>query len=143
MIETFNFRLSNYDYSYPAAVEGSFTDYRNGIVCKNPSLNLECYLNYLQLLNDSKERWKSNGYLHLGMMPVVMAPSFMQRKFTDLICDRLNAFDIKYYSMPPVSLFYENCKIPERDIWVFREDAAKLMGVNNTTAEQFLRWCYS
>ncbi|MBQ2885879.1 MAG: hypothetical protein IJE43_19310 [Alphaproteobacteria bacterium] len=138
-METFNFRTTDYTYDYPQEAKGRFIDARNGIACTNPSLDLECYLNYLQLLNDLKDSWKSVGYLHLGMMPVVMAPSFMQRPCTNIICSKLDALDIKYYSLPAVSLLYENCKMSDRDIWVFREDAAKLFNVPNITASDFLR----
>ena len=140
-MNTYNFCMEPYSYSYPLVAKGSFRDMRNGIVCINPSLDIECYLNYLSLLSDMKNSWKSNGYLHLGMMPVVMGPSFMQRGLTDLICKYLNDKNVKYYSMPPVSLLYDKCKLPDNDIWMFREDAAKMMGKSNVTAEQFLRWC--
>lgn len=138
-METYNFRTTNYVYNYPDAAEGRFIDTRNGIACTNPSLNLECYLNYLQLLNDLKGTWKSVGYLHLGMMPVVMAPSFMQRPCIDIVCQKLDAVGVKYYNLPAVSLLYENCRMSDRDIWMFREDAAKLFGVSNITADEFLR----
>lgn len=139
MFQTYNFRQENYDYSYPVQAAGSFRESRNGVICTNPSLDLECYINYLDLLDNHKDIWKNNGYLHLGMMPVVMAPSFMQRKFTELICAKLNELGARYYSMPPISLFYEVCKLDEPDIWMFREDAAKLIGRTNVTAVDFLR----
>lgn len=139
MFQTYNYRHESYDYVYPVQATGSFRESRNGVVCTNPSLDLECYLNYLELLELHKDIWKSNGYLHLGMMPVVMAPSFMQRKFTELICAKLNEMGAKYFSMPPISLFYEVCKMDEPDIWMFREDAAKLVGKTNVTAVDFLR----
>lgn len=139
-MKTYNFRREPYAYTYPAPAQGAITDLRNGIVCINPSLNLECYLNYLELLDSLKDTWKGTGYLHLGMMPVVMAPSFFPRKFTSLICEKLDEKNVKYFSMPPVSLLYDNCRLADTDIWMFREDAAKMKGVSNIKAVDFLRW---
>lgn len=139
MIQTYNFRLEDYQYNYPEQACGSFEDTRNGIICTNPSLDLECYINYLQLLESRKDFWRNNGYLHLGMMPVVMAPSFMQRRLSELICAKLNELGVKYYTMPPVALLYDICRISEQDIWMFRSDAAKVINKENVRAVDFLR----
>lgn len=140
-MNTYNFKIENYTYDYPSQAAGTFKDLRNGILCTNPSLNLECYLNYIQLLDGLKDLWKNNGYLHMGMMPVVMGPSFMHNRLVQLISARLNELGITYYSMPPVSLLYDICRMDEQDIWMFREDAAKFVGKSNVTAIEFLRRC--
>lgn len=138
-METFNFRKENYVYDYPPQAAGTFRDTRNSIMCTNPALNMQCYINYIELLDGMRDMWKNHGYLHMGMMPVVMGPSFMHRQLLDVIGARLNEIGLIYYSVPPVSLMHDVCKIEDHDIWMFREDAAEYMGRSNTTAVEFLR----
>lgn len=141
---TYNFRKEPYRYAYPKECERTFRDLRNGIDCINPSADLECYFNYLQLLNAHTDQWRSVGYLDKGMMPLVMGPSFMHEGLMNLVMGQISNLEIQPYRLKPVTLLYEDRKLPFEDIWVFREDAAKLMGISNgkVTAEQFLRWCF-
>lgn len=148
MKETYNFREEPYDYIYPQLNESEFKDYRNEIMCVHPTVDWECYFNYLELLENHKNKWKSFGYLDLGMMPVVMGPSFMHEALMRDIVPRLEQIkrkhpDLKYYYMAPVAFFKENVKLSFKDIWMFREDAAKVMngGTKNVSAIEFLRWC--
>ena len=142
--KTFNFKTENYNYNYPEQCKGEFKDYRNGIVCCSPSLDLECYLNYIELLNMYRFKWVSYGYLDLGMMPLAMGPSFFHDNLVKVAVEKLADRNIELYSMPPVSLMYEKCNIPSNDLWVFREDAARLMSkpAEEISAVDFIRWCW-
>lgn len=140
----YNFKINNYDYKAPAGLEGQYKDLRNGFMCVNPTFDLECYLNYIELLNIMISDWRSFGYLDLGMMPVIMGPSFMQEALRMRLLPVLSEHNVPVYSMPPVSLMYEACNLPLEDVWIFREDAAKLVGGSNKiTANSFIRWCWN
>jgi hypothetical protein len=146
MNKTYNF--VEYPTGNPVLPEtkykGTFRDARNGIICVNPTCDLECYINYIKLLNLYRDSWKSYGYLDLGMIPVVMGPSFLNDSLHELLSAKLSRQALKIYSMPPVSLMFDRCKIPIQDIWVFKEDAAEAMGIpeEEVTTEKLIRWCW-
>lgn len=120
-------------------------DDRNGIYCYMEGDDyLQLYENYIELLNRHRKEWKNVGYLDLGMMPLVMAPSFMQESIVDYFCELTRTLNIPVYSMPPVSLLFEKCRITTNDIWVFKEDIKKVMGLAEDRAvsfSEFMRWC--
>lgn len=140
MIETFNFRMTDYDRKVPEVLHGKkIMDLRNGIVCKEPTLDFECYLNYLQLLNSMRDKWVNTGYLQLGMIPVIMAPQFMHNSFFETFL-RMNDVDIKFHTMQSVSLMKSNYITRDHDLWVFREDAARVVGTETINSIKFLEW---
>ena len=143
MEKTYNFRIENYDYKKVPGCEGEYKDIRNGIVCVAPTFDIECYLNYIEFLNLHRDKWKSFGYLDLGMMPLAMAPSFMQTQIKTPLTEAMRRAKIPVYSMPPVSVMYERSTMPESDIWVFKEDVAKAFGMdkNKVTLERLIRRC--
>ena len=145
MVQTFNFRLEHYDYKVEARFCGNFRDMRNNIDCSNPTADIQCYLNYIEYLNLNRQNWKSYGYLDLGMMPLVMAPSFLHSSLIDPLVTVANKFNLKVYNMPPISLLCETCKVTEEDIWVFKSDVAKLTGMREeqVNIERFLAWCFT
>ena len=94
------------------AGEIPYRDERNGIYCYRLGNDyLRTYINYIELLNLHRNDWKNVGYLDLGMMPLVMAPSFMQELLTDSLCKFANRLNIPVYSMPPVSVMFGRCKM--------------------------------
>lgn len=140
-MKTYNFRTQEYTYSYPPIYKDEFRDGRNGIICVNPSVNIECYINYIDLLNGLTSQWKSAGYLDLGMMPFVMLPSFMPQQMKPALVALASNIGLPCYDMPPVSVMFAACKMPEEDIWVLKSDVAKIMGVpeSQVTLGRFLR----
>lgn len=120
-----------------------YRDTRNGIICVEPSVDLQCYINYIDYLNLYRNEWASYGYLDLGMMPLAMAPSFMHGAISASISSIANKLNIPVYSMPPVSVFLRKCNIGENDIWVFKRDIAAIMKVDGSQVSltKFLRWC--
>lgn len=141
MLQTYNFKLENYDYKKVPGYEGEFKDIRNGIVCVAPTFDLECYLNYIQLLNLHRDKWKSFGYLDLGMMPLVMAPSFMQTMIKPVLLEAMRELKVDCWPLPPVSVMYESSRMPEEDIWVFKKDVARALNMDEdkVTLERLLR----
>lgn len=130
-MKTWNFKEEEYDYKCPDKCVGQFTDYRNGIVCINPTCDLECYLNYIELLNANRDKWKNVGYLDLGMVPILMAPSFMQSHLLNVVTDIANSYKLPIYWLPPVSLMQDGCRLQTQDIWAFREDIARVAGYSS------------
>lgn len=140
MGKTYNFKLEQYDYKCPDSCIGEFKDHRNGFVCINPTVDLDCYINYIELLNLHKDKWQNYGYLDLGMMPLAMGPSFMQSSLVKSLTEIMKACRVKCYSLPPVSLMYSSCKLPVNDIWVFKSDISKMLGIpeDKVTTEKLL-----
>lgn len=142
-MKTWNFKLEDYDYKFPEKCEGEFIDYRNGITCINPTCDLECYLNYIELLNSKRDEWKNYGYLDLGMVPILMAPSFMQAALLDSVNKLANAYKLPIYWMPPVTLLQDKCRIQTQDIWAFRSDIARIAGYKSedeVSTAKLIRW---
>lgn len=130
MEKTYNFRLEDYDRKVADELRGEYRDVRNGIVVVDPTFDFECYKNYIDLLNLKKDKWRNNGYLDLGMMPIAMAPSFMQQYIADMMLMLMAKHKVPCHVMPPVSLLGDKCNLPQDDIWVFKEDLAKAFGMN-------------
>jgi len=139
---TYNFLPASEERAKKADVK--YRDQRNGITCANPSLDIECYINYIDLLNLHRDKWVNYGYLDLGMMPLAMAPSFMQGVVSQAMSTVANKLGIPIYSMPAVSLFFERCSVGENDIWVFKKDIAQVMKTDESKVSLggFLRWSY-
>lgn len=140
-MNTFNFKVD--EGRKPTDDDKLEKDVRNGIVCYNPTYDIPCYVNYLNLLNDYRDRWRNFGYLDLGMMPLDMAPSFMQGAVSEAMSQIANLFRIPIYKMPAVSLMYDKPMLVGDDIWAFKADVAKVMGKteHEVTLSNFLRWC--
>lgn len=151
MLYTINFKriVSKESDVPPEIVKEKYYDSRNDIVCYGPSMDIQCYLNYIELLNglrkgnDSTPGWVNFGYLDLGMMPLVMAPSFLQSELLKTFSEMKNVSEIKAYFMPPVSLLKGECKLPDKDVWVFKEDVARVFkkDVKDVCFSNFIRWC--
>lgn len=141
MIKTYNFKIEEYDYE--TQYKGEQLDRRNGIICINPTADLECYLNYIEFLNLNRDKWKTYGYLDLGMMPLVSEPSFMQGVLANVLVKVAKIYGIPCYMMPSVSLFFDSCKLAEDDIWVFKSDVAKCTKIpeDKLTLERFIKEC--
>lgn len=143
MIRTYNFKLEPQDFENVYAVKGEYRDLRNGFICVDPTVDIECYLNYISLLNLNRDKWRSYGYLDLGMMPLVMGPSFMHEHLRNGLVSIMTKYGIPCYDMPPVSNMYASCKLPYDDVWMFKSDVAKVTGISEDklTLERLIRWC--
>lgn len=143
MLTTYNFKSEPYDYECKESLKNlEILDRRNGILCRGPSCNFECYLNYIDLLNLNQNKWTNYGYLDLGMMPLAMAPDFMQPVIRDLMLQMCRVLGIPSYLMPPVSLLYNIVRVKEEDVWAFKDDVARVMRLSpqKVTLERFIKW---
>lgn len=142
-METYNFLPEPSGSKVVQGYEGTYVDKRNGIICHQPSMDLDCYYNYIVYLNQNRDKWRSYGYLDLGMMPVAMAPAI--NDFPEIIYKSMliimRKLKVDCFQMPAVSLFYERPSLKNRDLWVFREDLARAMKVpdGKITLEGFLK----
>ena len=76
--QTYNFCTDENKYKkHPNMIYASLSDKRNGISTTNLIPGMQSYVNYLDLLLMLRDKWISTGYLDLGMIPVIVAPSFM------------------------------------------------------------------
>ena len=141
---TYNFLPAN-DSSIiiPEEYNKLYVDGRNNIRCMGITADLECYINYIRLLNGLRDRWVGFGYLDLGMIPAAMGPSFMHRAVTEVMSKLLGIKGVRAYALPSVSFLCDSRRLGTKDIWVFREDAAKAMGKDTVTTEEFIRWCWN
>lgn len=145
MVNTYNFRVDEYlSASDPRVTVGTYKDNRNGIVCVNPTLDIEMYINYLRYLNSNIDKWKTFKYIDMGMMPLVMGPSFYQDILCRAVLQCMNNIPVEVYQMPAISQFYYKCPIKGIDLWAFREDIARVMNVSADTlrSEDFIRWLF-
>lgn len=148
MIKTHKFLIDQY-------VDGvdtvKLTDKRNYIECYGFDASkdkvIDLYINYIRLLNGMKNQWKSWGYLDFGLVPVVMAPSFIHTAIKETIVDRLGLLGIEFHLLPSMSFLTGemNNVVGDTDVWVSREVISEVMDipVNQVTVEKFIRWCCS
>jgi hypothetical protein len=80
-----------------------------------------------------KDKWKSFGYLDMGMMPLAMGPSFLQKELVDVWLKIAQDVNLRVHLMPPTSMFYADCRLPVKDVWAFKEDVARCFGFNPTS----------
>lgn len=124
-----------YNFDYRKKVEHSpekpYFDERTGFICYTPSLDLEMYRNYLELMDYYKDMWKSTSYLSLGMLPLVMLPSFCGNMYNNMFYKLSEIIGITSYSMNSTSFFKTSYKSND-DIWFFRKDYAELVGIEET-----------
>lgn len=108
-------------------------DRRNGIYCIAPTNDIVCYINYLDYLNSLYNEWKSYGYFDLGLIPLIMAPSFMQDTLMNDLGVIVRAWSIPIYTMNACS-FLGGSYFGTKDSWVKRTDFAAVTGLPENTA---------
>ena len=144
MIRTNNFIAIDRDVSIERNTPMSYDD-RNGIQCYNPTYDWDCYLNYVRLINERRDKWVNTGLVDLGMMPVLYAPSFMNDAIVDEMYRVVNNSGLKIFSTSAVPLLELSTRSQVRDLWAFKEDVARITGIpeKKVSLESFIRWCIS
>lgn len=126
---TYNFTTNPDKYkSHPDIINGTIHDSRNGIDTTNIIPGLQCYVNYLDLLVMLRDKWISVGYLDLGMVPVIMGPSFMHEPLVTTLLPIIQSKGLKVMPMPGTSFMLGNSMVGSTEYWAFREDAAEFLG---------------
>lgn len=126
---TYNFSTDEDKYKkHPDMIYTSIKDKRNGISTTNLIPGMQAYANYLDLLLMLRDKWISTGYLDLGMIPVIVAPSFMHEALITSLLPIIQAQGLKVIPMPGSSFMLNNSMAETTDYWAFREDAAEYLG---------------
>ena len=51
-------------------------DIKSRVYCANPTMDFNCYYNYMVLLNQTYDYWKNYGLFDQGYKPLIYMPSF-------------------------------------------------------------------
>ena len=129
MIKTYNFCTADYDYTVNEVLDRDFVDIRNTIVCHRPTMDWDCYRNYIKFLNSQAFRWVNHGYLDLGLVPLAMAPSFMQSSVVEKMQSYARTIGVTGYLMPSVSLLLGRSQNLGNDLWVPKIELARALGI--------------
>ena len=113
--------------SSPEIIKETIKDNRNNISVVNLIPNTQGYLNYLKLLMSLRDKWVSVGYLDLGMIPIIMGPSFWHDVLVSTWLPNIKSAGLIVYPMPGVSLLCSNNMRGVTDYWAFRDDVAKFL----------------
>ena len=140
MLTTYNFKVVG---ESEEEIISEHKDYRNGIVCYNSSLDLQCYYNYLECLNMNMKYWRSYGYLDLGLMPLAMGPSFLHQILQEQLLQLTKILGVTSLLLPAASFFYDKPVWSGTDIWLYKDEVSRLTGIpeSKLTTEKLLRWC--
>lgn len=126
---TYNFTTDESKYKkHKDMIYTTLKDKRNGITTTNLIPGFQAYINYLDLLLDIRDKWISTGYLDLGMIPVIVAPSFMQEAMVKGLLSVIQTQGLKVIPMPGTSFMLNNSMAETTDYWAFRDDAAAFLG---------------
>lgn len=126
---TYNFSTDEEKYKkHKDMIYTTIKDKRNGISTTNLIPNLQAYANYLDLLLMLRDKWISTGYLDLGMIPVIVAPSFMQEALVTNLLPIIQGQGLKVVPMEGTSFMLNNSMADTTDYWIFRDDAAAYIG---------------
>lgn len=113
-------------------------DYRNGVYCIMPveptesfegEFVLQLYTNYINYLNECSSEWVSSGYLDMGLIPISIAPSFIGTKVDEILLPIVKGWDCKIYWLPATSFLNYNYGSRSKDIWIKKEDFARILNV--------------
>ena len=132
-IVTYNFTFDpNCEKSNPKCCRTTLTDRRNNIdVINIVPQGTKSYLNYLDLLISLRDKWVSVGYLDLGMIPILMGPTFMHETFVDSYFPIIQNMGLPLYAMPGVSFLCDSAVVRDvTDYWAFRDDVGKFLGMD-------------
>ena len=138
---TYNFKTQPYAYETP--YKGEYRDLRSGFVCKDPTGDLQCYINYIDLLNEERQNWNNYAYLDFGLMPLVMLPTFLMHnsQIEDALVKMVRNLNVTCYSLPASSVMYKSVNLPKNDIWVEKAEIARVLNcdVHEASLSRLLR----
>lgn len=118
-------------------------DRRNNILCLEPTFDWDCWINYINLLNSVRDKWVNTSYIDMGMVPLLMAPTFMNESMVKPVYNIVNQCGIRVYPTNPIPLMVEKTRSQTKDLWAFKSDVARVIGIpeNKLSVIDFIRWC--
>lgn len=125
----YNFTADGLKYAnVEGKIETELKDTRNGFRTIDLVPGIESYLNYLDLLMKYRNRWVNVGYLDLGMIPIIMGPSFLHKSLVEIYTNKLTEAGLKLIPVPAVSFMYQTPTLKNiTDYWAFRDDVSMLL----------------
>ncbi len=125
---TYNFCLEDKNFSNnPTSIKRVLVDSRNNIETNFLIPGVQSYLNYLNLLMLMRDKWYSTAYLDLGMIPIIVAPSFMQEALVNSILPNFSKTGLNIYPLPSSSFLSRNGYKGVAEYWAFRSDLAEYL----------------
>lgn len=118
-----------------ALVHSGVLDERNNVYSSNNTYDLQSYFNYLESVKTLSQTSNYGRYKHmlkLGFIPVLMVPSCFESTLHDAIIPRLEAQEIPYVKLPPMSFVKLSYTFKEPDIWVSKMDVYERLGCKPT-----------
>lgn len=109
-------------------------DKRNGIWCLNPTEDIVMYRNYIEYLNSCYSDWVNYGYLDAGLVPLLMGPSFVADNLNSQVMEIAKVWRVPLHPMKAVSFLNKGYVGGTKDIWVKKEDLARVLGVSEEKA---------
>lgn len=104
-------------------------DTRNSIYCLDPTMDIECYKNYIDYLNAHYNEWRSYGYMDMGLVPITLEPSFLKSWWEGTRYKLPMLLNCPVYSLRAVSFLNNGYVGSTKDSWVRRCDLAVSLGV--------------
>lgn len=125
---TYNFSLDAEKYKkHENMIYSTIKDKRNGISTTNLIPGMQAYINYLELLIMLRDKWISTAYLDLGMIPIIVGPSFMHEVLVNNLLPIIQSHNLKVYGMPGSSFMLNDTMKGTTEYWAFREDVANYL----------------
>lgn len=111
---------------------GKLLDRRNNIVSSYNTLDFKCYNNYLTLLLENRDKWKNYGYLDLGLIPVIMGPSWLHDRLVEALLPIAGKMKLELIELPGASFASNKNYSTVKDYWCKRVVASEFLGVDYT-----------
>lgn len=109
-------------------------DSKNCIYCANPTYDLDCYYNYLVLLNKLYPDWVKYGMFDIGYKPYLYFPSFWTKSDVDMVLKKLtNDLGIGLHEQKSGSFMYLGKAFGPNEYWIKDSDLRTVMEYCNHT----------
>jgi hypothetical protein len=103
-------------------------DIKSRVYCANPTMDFNCYYNYMVLLNQTYDYWKNYGLFDQGFKPLIYMPSFWRSQAVpDTLMQMATIAGVNLERGPSVSLMGVNRTAGYSDYWVYKDQLTKLI----------------
>ncbi len=103
-------------------------DIKSRVYCANPTMDFNCYYNYMVLLNQTYDYWKNYGLFDQGYKPLIYMPSFWKSQTVpDTLMQMATIAGVNLERGPNMSLMGVNKTAGYSDYWVYKDQLVKLI----------------
>lgn len=108
-------------------------DIKSRVYCANPTMDFNCYYNYMVLLNQTYDYWKNYGLFDQGYKPLIYMPSFWKSQVVpNTLMQMATIAGVNLERGPNVSLMGVNRTAGYSDYWVYKDQLVKLINFAET-----------